>query len=215
MNVDLLSSADLRQPNRQPRLNPFAHGIRHYDYEEVEQSNGLLAQFTWDSSKPEEGWQFNCWRDQQRFILLQGNAQVGEFAQLLLDSTPEKNAAREEERRKKEQERRAKLPKETPEQEVGRWKKFMVPVMTRVQDAPVLSDLVSVQPMARPSTHFTPLQAVFTGELRGKPPRPVCGPDEELHQYVYGGVSAERGGWFVTSKSDPGRVLRYRMDWLS
>lgn len=44
---------------------------------------------------------------------------------------------------------------------------------------------------------------------------PVVGDNEVLHPYEYGGMLAERGGWFVTNKNDPCRVLRYRQDWMS
>ena len=39
--------------------------------------------------------------------------------------------------------------------------------------------------------------------------------DEEIHAYVYGGILAERGGWFVVKKDNPNKIIRSKQTWLS
>lgn len=271
-DMNLPDPSTLRRPDRDPRPNPHAMGLRHRDFAEVPQANGLAAQFEWDSENPTAGWQFACWRDSQRFILLLGADQTGEFARLLLDSTQERRREREEAERRREttkyfesigftvewdstgtlytlrlgddamvvdsskislgalidkmvrDEIDAPLVMVTAvcreeDRKRSAFGQFTMPVIKSVMaGAPILTDLVSVQPMSAPpmsgKTLFK-LEAVSAGPLLGKKPTPTCGPDEELHEYVYGGVLSERGGWFVTPKGDRTRVLRYRMDWLS
>lgn len=43
----------------------------------------------------------------------------------------------------------------------------------------------------------------------------TVGEDEEIHAYKYGGVLAERGGWFVVNKNSPYKILRAKATWMS
>lgn len=198
------------RPVRDP--GEFTRQFQWFDHETVEQPDGRLAQFSYDSKKPEEGWQFACWKDRYGFTLLEGDDQTGEFAQLLLDSTPEKRA----ERQRAEALRRAKADPKLV-REVGDFSKFVLPVIANCTAAPI-SDLLAVQPLSTPKStpKSTPLMALeFSDGLRGRPKPPPVGPDELLHSYEYGGVLSERGGWFVTHRDHPDRVLRYRLNYLS
>lgn len=177
----------------------------YYDHEAVVQADGRIAAFSGHSHAREKGWQFAGWKDAQGFWILEGDEQIGELAQRLLDSTEEKNQARHEAWLAAE----AKRPKPAPVD----FGKFTFPLITVAMPAPILADLVAVQPMALPSNSKPVFE--FVAGPYVPPPPPTVADGETLHAYKYGGVLSERGGWFVTKKGDLTRVLRYRQDMMS
>lgn len=202
----------MKFPSRPLRYDPSLErpDYPYYDRESVVQDDGRIASFSGHSHAREKGWQFAGWRDAQRFWLLEGDEQTGEMARRLLDSTEEKNRARHEAWLEQEEAKRQKV---VPEQGLGSFGKFAFPVLENMPHASILDELVAVQPMASPSSR-TPVFELRFGPYTPPPP-PTVAEDEVLHAYKYGGVLSERGGWFVTKKNDPTRVLRYRQDMMS
>lgn len=152
----------LTLPIRAPRDEPSLKDYQHFDHETVTQDDGRRAQFTWDSQEADKGWQFSCWRDEQNFILLEGENQVGELARLLLDSTLAKNRERHE----AWLEREAKRPKLSPEEQLINFSKFMLPIIANVAPDLIIGDILSVQPMAESESTKMEIVYASASELR-------------------------------------------------
>lgn len=203
----------LKLPDRPIRFDAWLEAnsdYPYYDHQTVVQEDGRIAAFSGNSRARDKGWVLQGWKDSQHFWLLEGDEQTGVMAQLLLDSTEAKNEARREAWLAKE----AARPKLSPEESSASFGKFVFPVIESVvANGSILSSLSDVQPMTGPVSPTLKLEIVT--EPYKPEPDPTVADDEELHAYKYGGVLSERGGWFVTKKGDPTRVLRYRMDWMS
>lgn len=76
-------------PIREPRNEPNLAFGNYWDHEVVKQENGRLAAFSWQSAERAKGWQFMHWQDAQGFVLLEGDQQTNETAQMLLNSVCE------------------------------------------------------------------------------------------------------------------------------
>ena len=89
--------------------------------------------------------------------------------------------------------------------------------LVKGKNMPVLTDIVSVQPMSVPSNqvfHFD--HESYTKEDRAQELQDEWDgiaatllSGEVLHKYKYGGILAERGGYYTTTKDDPNKVLRF------
>lgn len=98
----------------------------------------------------------------------------------------------------------------------------MFPIITSTVDTDILDKLVSVQPMAVPSSEV--IHWVSEAELavqRRQSEEWLAGvkralaPGEILKRYHYGDFLSERGGFYIINESEPTRVLRYLPTYMS
>jgi hypothetical protein len=201
-------------------------GPRNWSFREVEkipQEDGQIAVFFFDSEKPDLGWMFDHLEDKWGFIQIR-NEGKGDFAKLLLES--ECDADRKLKSTGKHHLRPAKDPEPiSAEERERRWSQFAFPIIIK-NIAPgdyIMGSFLSVQPMTGPiPAEFTiPFRVVTEDESRAEKISELeyfnqaLGPDELLKQYVYGGILAERGGYFIVHKDRPDQALRYQQTWLS
>ncbi len=154
---------------------------------------------------------------------LRGADQVGELARLLLDSTPERNAARRRaEREAREEVALARRAGGEPEAPLFSFDRFVMPVIASCAADSIMDHLVGIQPMCSPAgAPVIKFEVVHAGQLERERDgyeaalRAMLAPGEELHAYRYGGVLPERGGYFVTHRDAPDRVLRYVQTMMS
>lgn len=105
----------------------------------------------------------------------------------------------------------------SPEVQLENWKTFVMPLVGKVcPELPILTDIVSIHPLSMPSSsslfkfeHITEEESKRRRQAVLDKMNEGLQEGEILKKYCYGGMLAERGGWFVIHKDTPHLVRRY------